>query len=212
MIIVTISVLAFASSLLAIFFRIKKNQKYFAIFKPLTTIFIIAIAAFANYQNPTDYSTIIIYGLILSLIGDVFLVFEKYFLQGLIAFSFAHIAFLFAFISFFGFSVNVYILIALVLISVSYYSFLYKSLASFKIPVIVYILIIAMMDLQALGLMINDFKPEFIAIAIGSLFFSFSDMVIAYDKFKKPFRFSESLILSTYWIAIYIFALVALYI
>ena len=212
MIIVIISFFILVSAAIATYFRMKGNQKFFGVFKPITTILIIALAGYGNYQNPTDYSIIIIYGLILSLIGDVFLVYKKYFLQGLIAFSFAHIAFLFAFISLFDFSINVYALMILAIISLAYYSFLYKSLASFKIPVAIYIFIIVMMNLQAWGLMIYDFKPEFIAIAIGSLFFSFSDMVIAYDKFKKPFRFSEALILLTYWIAIYIFALASLYI
>lgn len=212
MIIVIISILVLVSGLIATYFRMKGNRKLFGIFKPITTILIIALAIYGNYTNPTDYSIILLYALAFSLIGDMFLVFEKYFLQGLISFFIAHIAYAYAFATIFGFDVNLYILGVLILVSSSYYIFIYKFLGTFKIPLAAYFAVILIMNLQAQGLMFNHFKPEFIAIAIGSVLFSLSDAVIAFDKFKIPFKISEPIILVTYWLAIYIFALVALYI
>ena len=207
MILMILSALVFISAVFAIYFRQKKNIKLFTIFKPLTTILIISIASIIYYNNGSQYSLVIIIGLIASLIGDIFLIGENYFLQGLSSFLIAHIAFTYAFIRLFGFSYGIITLVLLILIAASYYMFLFKKLDDFKIPVAVYIIVIMLMNWQAVGLMINDFSTSFIALGIGSLLFSFSDAVISYDKFVNRFKMAEFLILSTYWAAIYIFAI-----
>ena len=68
------------------------------------------------------------------------------------------------------------------------------------------------MNWQALSLVITSHELIFIGIAIASVLFSFSDAVIAYNKFKSPFKIAEILILSTYWISIYIFTIAGLYV
>ncbi|OYT11627.1 MAG: lysoplasmalogenase [Bacteroidetes bacterium 4572_112] len=209
MIIEFLSVFTFISALIAIVFRLKKNVKLFSVFKPLTTILIISIAVMTYMANPSNYSLIIILGLLASLIGDIFLISEKYFLQGLSSFLIAHIAFTYAFTLLFGFNFNIIALVALVIIGGSYYMFLFKKLDDFKIPVAVYILVIMIMNWQAVGLMLNDASSVYIMLAVGSLLFSFSDAVISYDKFIGKFKIAEILILSTYWLAIYIFAVTA---
>ncbi len=211
LIIGVLSILVFISAVLSIYFRQTKKAKYFAIFKPTTTILIISIASIIYYYNGSQYSLVIIIGLFASLIGDIFLISEKHFLQGLSSFLIAHIAFTFAFINIFGFQWNFIALIALLIIGIVYYKFLFRYLRNFKIPVAVYILVILIMNWQAIGLMQMEFLPAYIALGIGSLLFSFSDAVISYNKFVKEFRIAEILILSTYWIAIYIFAIVSFF-
>ncbi len=208
LIIGVLSILVFVSVALSIYFRHSKKTKYFAIFKPLTTILIISIASIIYYNNGSQYSLLIIIGLLSSLIGDIFLIGEKHFLQGLSSFLIAHIAFTFAFINIFGFQWNFIALIALLVIGIVYYKFLFKYLGKFKIPVAIYISVILIMNWQAIGLMQMEFSSAYIALGIGSLLFSFSDAVISYNKFVKEFRIAEILILSTYWMAIYIFAVV----
>ena len=209
MIIELLSVFTLISALIAIVLRHKGNIKLFSIFKPLTTILIIAIAVIAYSNNETTYSLMIIVGLIAALVGDIFLISEKYFLQGLSSFLIAHIAFTYAFTLLFGFNFNIIALVGLVIIGGSYYMFLFKKLDDFKIPVAVYILVIMIMNWQAVGLMFNDASSVYIMLAVGSLLFSFSDAVISYDKFIGKFKIAEILILSTYWLAIYIFAVTA---
>jgi pyruvate oxidase len=63
---------------------------------------------------------------------------------------------------------------------------------------------------ELMGLAIK--KAIFYSLAIASILFSFSDSILAYNKFKKPFKSAETLILSTYWIAIFTFTIVGLYI
>lgn len=68
------------------------------------------------------------------------------------------------------------------------------------------------MNWQAIGLVINNSEFIFYGIAIASILFSFSDSILAYNKFKKPFKIAEILILSSYWIAIFIFSIAGLYV
>ena len=207
MIIEVLSIFTFISALLAIVLRHRKNIKLFSVFKPLTTILIIAIAVIVYQQDKSTYSLMIVIGLIAALVGDIFLISEKYFLQGLSAFLIAHIAFTYAFTTIFGFNTNIIALIGLVIVAVSYYMFLYQHLNDFRIPVAVYIIVIMIMNWQAIGMMLNDPSVKYITLGIGSLLFSFSDAVISYDKFVGRFKVAEILILSTYWAAVYIFAL-----
>ncbi len=207
MIIEILSIFTLISALIAIVLRYRENIKLFSIFKPLTTILIIIIAVFTYQNNESTYSLMIIIGLIFALVGDMFLISEKYFLQGLSAFLIAHIAFTYAFTTVFGFNSNLIALAALLIIAGSYYLFLFKKLDDFRIPVAVYIFVIMIMNWQAVGLMLNDNSSKFILLGVGSRLFSFSDAVISYDKFIGKFKLAEILILSTYWLAIYIFAI-----
>ncbi|MCK5845884.1 MAG: lysoplasmalogenase [Bacteroidales bacterium] len=209
---VVLSFLVFVSASISIYLRHNNKRKAFAIFKPLTTIIIIAIAILIFYTNGSNYSLVIIIGLIAALIGDVFLISEKYFLQGLSSFLVAHIIFIYAFASIFGFNWNFIPLIALIPIAVFYFKFINKNLGSFKIPVAIYISIIMIMNWQAIGLLLYDSSIIYFALGIGSLLFSFSDAIISYNKFVSKFALAEVLILSTYWMAIYIFAIAGLFI
>ncbi len=206
-----LSLVAVITAIMAIVFRQRENTKMYSVFKPLTTILIIIIGLIIFQNQRSNYSIIIITALIFSLIGDVFLINKKYFLHGLSSFLFAHICFTIGFTSIFGFNWNVIPLIVLVGVGGTYYNFLRKDLKKYSIPVLVYITVIVVMNWQAIGLIIIKHDLIFISIAIASILFSFSDSIIAYNKFKKPFKIAEILILSTYWISIYIFTIAGQY-
>lgn len=199
------------SVVMAIIFRLKAKNTLFSIFKPLTTILIIIIAFIIFQSQGSTYSIIIISALIFSLVGDVFLVDDKYFLQGLIFFFFAQILFMLAFASIFGFSWNLIILGLFLIFGGAFYNFLRKDMKEYAIPALFYITVILLMNWQAVGLLLTSHEFVFIAIALASLFFTFSDSIIAYTQFKKPLKIGELLILSTYWIAIYTFTIAGLY-
>ena len=207
-----LSLAALISAIIAIVCKQRENVKMYSVFKPLTTILIILIALiiFKNYSS--TYSAMMIVALFFSLVGDVFLINKKYFLQGLSSFLIAHIGFTIGFTSLYGFYWNIMPLMVLILISGIYYNYLRKDLKKYSIPVLVYIIVIIIMNWQAIGLAIDNREFIFLGIATASIFFSFSDSIIAYNKFKKPFKIAEVLILSTYWISIYIFTIAGLYI
>lgn len=206
-----LSFAALITAIIAIVFRQQGGTKMYSIFKPLTTILIIFIGLIISKNTQSSYSVVILVALFFSLIGDIFLISKEYFLQGLSSFLLAHICFIIGFTSLYGFNWNLILLIILALISGIYYNFLRKDLKNYSIPVLVYITVIVVMNWQAIGLVINNHDFIFIGIAIASLLFSFSDAIIAYNKFKKPFKIAEILILSTYWISIYIFTIAGIY-
>lgn len=208
----TLSLATLFSAIIAIIFRQKEHTIVYAIFKPLTTILIISIGLFIYYQTKSNYSIVILIALLFSLIGDVFLISDNYFLPGLASFLIAHICFIIGFTTLYGFNSNIIPLTFLVLIGGLYYNYLRKDLKSFAIPVLVYIAVILVMNWQAINLIISSGKAIFYSLALASILFSFSDAILAYNKFKKPFKSAEVLILSTYWIAIFTFTLVGLYI
>ncbi|HLV42359.1 MAG TPA: lysoplasmalogenase [Brumimicrobium sp.] len=200
------------SAIIAIVFRQRKNTKMFSIFKPLTTILIISVAVLIHQKINNTYTTLMIVSLIFALIGDVFLIGKKYFIHGLLSFLIAHVLFTLGFTSLFGMSWEILPIVLLLIIGIVFFNVLRKDLHQLKVPVIIYIAVILFMNWQAIGLLYHDNSLVFIVLAIGSILFTFSDAVLSYDMFKKPFRSAEILILSTYWSAIYIFTIAGLYI
>jgi len=182
--------------------------KLYAVFKPLTTILIIALALFTYLNLPGSYQLFVLIALEFALIGDIFLLRKKWFLYGIIAFSVAHLSFTAAFVSLFGFSLSLLPLIILLIFGLMVYFFLKNDLHKYAVPVAFYILIIILMVWQAVGLLYQSEAPVIWALAGAAILFAFSDFVIAYNKFKQSFEAAEPLILSTYWTAVYIFALV----
>lgn len=188
----------------SIYFRQKNDEAAYAVCKPITTILIITLTVLLNLERDLYYGWVVIAGLVLSLIGDVLLLKEKLFVHGLLAFLLAHIVFIYAFSSLHGFQSNFIVLSILLVVGGGYFVFLLPHLKSFAIPVALYFLAIIMMDWQALGLSISGNETIYYSLGLSSVMFSFSDAVIAYNKFVKEFKAAEFLILSTYWAAIFI--------
>lgn len=206
MLILLFSITILLSAGIAIFAKYQENPRYFQVAKPITTSLIIAFAAIGMTTRGIDYSygTLILIGLGFSLIGDVFLLKEKYFVHGLGAFLCAHILFALAFISLEGMQYDLIPLLILGSIALAYYYFLFPNLSKMAIPVGLYILAIIFMAWQACSL---GTEGIFLWIAISALLFAFSDAVIAYAKFVHRFHSAEVWILSTYWTSIYLLAL-----
>lgn len=205
MIVPVISILIALSAVVAIYFRVNNNATAYGVSKALTTILIIALSLILNQDSDSTYGWIITGGLIFSLIGDVLLLKESWFVFGLGSFLIAHLLFIYAFTTLQGFQFNPIVLGILLIVGGLYYKFLYKGLNELAIPVAMYILAIVAMDWQAISLAVTMKQDTFVLIGIGSVLFTFSDGVIAYSKFKHDFKLAEVLILSTYWLAIFLF-------
>ena len=207
-----LSILFLISACFAIVFKQQKNTKMYSVFKPLTTSLIIVIALLIYLKAPSTYAVLIIVSLVFSLVGDLFLLREKHFLQGLLSFLIAHIVFTFAFMSIYGFSRKHIPLILLLIAGGFYYNYLKKGLYKYAIPVALYMLVIIIMCWQAIGLVFNNPTLVFFGIASAALLFAFSDSILAYAKFKKTFKAEQILILTTYWAAIYLFTIAGIWI
>ena len=184
------------------------NARVHYIFKPLTTILIIAIAIIAGWPNKDDYFYLVFIGLLFCLAGDVFLMLPPdKFIAGLASFLVAHLLFISAFVTVYG-KINWFLLLFFVILAMALYKILLPFLGKMKIPVFLYVLAIMVMAWRASENWLAHFAMlSYGAAAIGSLFFMLSDTLLAFNKFKKKFKSADFLVLSTYFAAIYFIAI-----
>ncbi len=179
------------------------------VFKPLTTLLIIAYAWPRGRAHPAARRWVLA-GLALSLCGDVALLWpQRGFLPGLVSFLLAHLAYLAAFTRD-GIRFAARPLPFL----------LYGALAAFilwrlwpgvpgglRIPVLAYVLCLASMAAQAavVALQVRQTSPPAarrgVVLALGGALFLASDTLLATNKFAGPLPLSGLWILSTYWLA-----------
>ncbi len=173
------------------------NQKQIYIFKPLSTILVIIVAALSIFvpdMYNLSYTLAIILGLLFSLGGDVALMFKskRAFMIGLVLFLIAHFVYSIVFAVHSGFVKGDLISsVVLVLLAVIIYFYLHSGLGKMKIPVLIYVLVISFMVNRAISTFSGFFFNETQAylILIGAGLFYISDLILAINKFKKPFKY-----------------------
>ncbi len=174
--------------------RAEQRQVYF--FKPLSTLLVILVAAlsFGAPGAEAEYTAGVLVGLVLSLGGDVTLMFEssKAFLAGLVLFLLAHVAYAVTFTLFNGFHpgdlASGGVLLAL---AVAIYLYLQPGLGKMKGPVIGYIVIICLMVNRAVSAFFGAaFTPtQAWLMAVGAILFWISDLMLAVNRFRRPFKY-----------------------
>jgi uncharacterized membrane protein YhhN len=177
------------------------------VFKPLTTLLIIAYAWPRGATTPVRRRWVLA-GLALSLCGDVALMWpQQGFLPGLVSFLLAHLAYLVAFtrdgvrlaarpLPFVLYAV----LAALILWQ------LWPGVpAGLRLPVLAYVLCLASMAAQAAvqGLLARrtPWQRGGAVLALGGALFLASDALLATHKFAGPLPWSGLWILCSYWLA-----------
>jgi len=177
-------------------FRAAQRQVY--VWKPLSTLLVILIAAF-SLGTPgarAGYTAGVLVGLVLSLGGDVALMFpsERAFLAGLVLFLLAHIAYAVTFTLFNGFHpADLASGGALLVLAVAVYRYLQSGpgagLGKMKGPVIGYIAVISIMVNRAVSAFFGTaFTPtQAWLMALGATLFWVSDLMLAVNRFRRPF-------------------------
>lgn len=185
--VVTVSLLVRAE------FKGDKQQTYF--FKPVSTLLVIGVAllSFLTPNVLPAYTLWITLGLVLSLGGDVALMFEsgKAFLIGLVLFLLAHVVYAIAFTLPNSFHAADLITAAVLLVvSVPIYLYLKPGLGDMKGPVIFYIVVIGFMVNRAVSTFFGDSFSTSQAwlISLGAVLFWLSDLVLAVNRFRYPFE------------------------
>ena len=173
------------------------NQKQVYVFKPLSTTLVIIVAALScfvadNYN--LSYTLAIILGLLFSFGGDVALMFKskRAFMIGLILFLIAHVIYSIVFTVYSGFVEGDLIsALILILLAIIIYFYLYPGLEEMKIPVLIYIFVISFMMNRAISAFSGEFfnNTQAVLISIGAGLFFISDLILAINKFKKPFKY-----------------------
>jgi len=179
------------------------------IFKPLTTILILAVALVPGTFRTDPYARAIGLGLLCSLAGDVWLMLPgNRFLYGLISFLLAHLFYIFAFLNgapAYGFPWPVFPLAIIGLLILAY---LWPALAAgLKAAVGLYVAVIVAMVTLAASRAMARVSMDTLSAAIGALLFLASDAMLAIDRFRRPFRLSQAAVLGSYFAGQWLIAL-----
>lgn len=201
--ITALTVAAVVSALLAIAAESLGAQRHrsFYLLKPLTTLLILGIALSGL---PGDYRNAVAIGLVLSMLGDICLMFagNAWFLGGLGSFLVAHFLFVYAYaegLSSYGVPVWCW---AGVVYGLGFFAWLLPKTGSLKAPVLVYGLALMGMVLAASARWQASPNLGTELAMLGAFIFMVSDSALAVRQFNGAYRGAQPLILSTYWLAI----------
>ncbi len=177
--------------------EILKLPRQIYIFKPIATLMVIAIAllSFGEPSHNQVYSLGVLIALLLSLGGDVALMFpenRKAFTVGLGLFLLAHMAYTVIFLIMGRFSGrDAWSALLLLVLGSGFYTLIKANLGSMRIPVIVYIFVISLMVNRAVAVLAGAAFSEAqgMMIVIGAVLFYVSDIILAASRFWKPWRY-----------------------
>jgi len=208
MLLTTLTALAFVSAVLTILASYQKRRLTLYLFKPLTILFIIVIAVQPKHPVSVFYGYAILAGLVLSLVGDIFLMLpDEQFIAGLASFLAAHICYIAAFMSESGRARSGLDLIPFLLYGALMLSALWPHLGKLRAPVIIYMITILLMGWAAASRWLIAGQAGSRLAFLGAILFIISDSALAVDRFKGRFRSAQLLILSTYFAAQWLIAL-----
>lgn len=196
-----------------IFAGLNGNEHLANITKPFILISLIAFFLFSVKSAPKNgFFKLILIGLIFSLFGDVFLIFQNessgYFIAGLSSFLLAHIMYIFAFRLTYRQDHLVHLIKQhgwLMILVFAYAYFFFKGLEDHLHdmigPVMVYTVAIALMLIVAINRYARVSAKSFWFVVIGAGFFVASDSVLAWNKFVETLPYSQLSIMLTYGLA-----------
>ncbi len=205
-----LSMLAFCCAALCIRAERRGLRRAVYLWKPATLLCVIAIAALGS-ASPTDpYALAILAGLVLSLAGDVWLMLPRdRFAAGLASFFVAHLCYVTAFAGPEGprggplglllFVAAACLMLALLLPGVRG--------GALRAAVVAYVAAIAAMGWQATARAQDLADSGAQLAAAGALLFLCSDSALAWNRFRRPLRAAETVVLSTYFAGQWLIAL-----
>lgn len=179
------------------------------VFKPAILISLLIFFLLKSNTLEKPLRLIIVFALVLSLVGDILLMFvdtsPNYFLFGLVAFLLAHVMYVIAFLKHRNKNRNpLGFMVFLIIYAAGLFYLLKDGLNDMLIPVIIYMLVILSMSTAAFLRKGNVPKMSYVLVFLGALFFMISDSILALNKFYEPLAFSNISIMLTYALAQYL--------
>jgi uncharacterized membrane protein YhhN len=193
--------LTLASGLLALLAPWLGQPALLFVFKPLTTVLILAYAWRRGLGMASRRW--ILAGLLASLAGDVALLWpQQGFLPGLVSFLVAHLCYLWAFTRVQRFAAWPWAFLGYGLLAGLILSRLWPGVpGALQAPVVVYVLCLSAMAAQSAVLAKLSSTPGNRVLALGGLLFVISDACLATNKFDGPEPLAALAVLPTYWAA-----------
>lgn len=174
--------------------------------KPLTTVLLIVRAMGRGHDEPRVRRWILA-GLVLSLVGDVALLWPKEgFLPGLVAFLLAHLAYIVAFSTRARLAARGAPFAAYALVAGAVLMLLWPGVpTALRVPVLLYVACLAAMAAQAAVVWLGSRGGEREGLArigaLGGALFVLSDALLATNKFAGPLPLASLWVLASYWAA-----------
>jgi uncharacterized membrane protein YhhN len=159
---------------------------------------VVIVVVLTSILEPTwnwIYTIGVLFALLFSLGGDIALMFQekrKAFIMGLVLFVVAHITYTGVFLFMGRFSAwDTLSTVVLFAAGVGFYRLIKPGLGSLKGPVIGYIVVISFMVSRALSAFMSPVfhLGQALMIGFGALLFYFSDVILAVNKFWRPWRY-----------------------
>lgn len=171
------------------------------LFKPLAMVLAIACVLRRPLRNAL-FQSLLVAALAFSLAGDVFLMFEGFFIPGLASFLVAHVFYIALFKQGVPWFPSRGALAGTLVAGAAMYAFLFPTLGPvLKVAVACYTLVIGLMAAQAIGRALVLRNGAAIGVAVGALFFMASDSLLAVNRFALPLPMAQFFVLGTYYIA-----------
>jgi uncharacterized membrane protein YhhN len=170
-----------------LFFEKRENRRGLVPTKTLLSLLFIVAVLIQPHPTPS-YFHILLAGLLLGMVGDIFLALPqgKMFLFGLVSFLLGHLFYILAFFSVAETSTWTWIgLLTVCVLSIWIYFWLRPYVGSMNIPVLLYVIIISIM-VSAAWTVLGDLdlnRSGRIMVFVGTLSFYFSDVFVARDRF-----------------------------
>ncbi len=179
------------------------------VFKPLTTLLILAVALGRASGAADLYAGAVALGLVFSLAGDVFLMLPRdRFREGLASFLAAHLCYIAAFTSGTGLHADPVPTVAFGALGLLLLGLFWPGVPGrLRVPVVLYVAVILTMAIQATGRALRLHDVPSLLAAAGAALFVASDALLSWDRFVASFRSSRAAVLSTYFLAQWLIAL-----
>lgn len=178
------------------------------VFKPLTTLLILLLAATAQDPVSARYQMLVCAGLLFSLAGDMFLMLPRdRFVAGLASFLVAHGLYIAAFAPWPPTLRTPGVLLVLLLFGLGLLRRLWKHLGALRIPVVVYAAALVGMAWQAAERSEALGTPSAQLAMVGAMLFVLSDATLAWERFVGRFRYGAVVVLATYYAAQWLIAM-----
>ncbi len=173
--------------------------------KPLAMVFAILFVAARARQSGAEgrFYLMLALALTASLAGDVALMFQGFFLPGLVAFLLAHLAYIALFKRGVPWLPSRGALAATLLTGAAMYAVLWVGglPPALRGPVALYVVAIALMAAQAIGRARVLRRPADWAVALGACSFMLSDALLAISRFVQPLPLAPLWVLGSYYVA-----------
>lgn len=179
------------------------------VFKPLSTILLLLLAAAGPSGLSSTYSVAVVAGLFFSLAGDVFLMLPSgLFRSGLASFLLAHLCYVYAFLDDSPFAVPVLPFVVCFAVGASVVPAFWAGVpAGLRPPVAVYVAVLLVMVSQGSGRSLHLNTAPALSAALGAALFVLSDFLLAWNRFRKPLPAGQALIHGTYFPAQWLIAI-----